>query len=71
MPFEPVLPESELRSRASQRIEGGRLPLVLATRIDAGYGEGVRCDLCDKLIARDKVEYDSPPPEAANGCTFT
>jgi hypothetical protein len=31
MPTEPVLPESELRSRALQRIEDGRLPLMLAT----------------------------------------
>jgi len=58
MPIEPVSPESELRSRVLQRIEGGRLPLMLSARIDAGYGEGVRCDLCDKPIAPDKIEYD-------------
>jgi hypothetical protein len=36
MPTEPVLPESEPRCRALQRIEDGRLPLVLSTHIDAG-----------------------------------
>jgi len=58
MPHEPVLPESELRWRALQRIEDGRLPLVLSTRIDAGYGTGVQCYLCDQPIAADKIEYD-------------
>jgi hypothetical protein len=58
MPTEPVLPESELRSRAVERIEDGRLPLVLSTTIYAGYGQDVQCDLCDQPIARDKIEYD-------------
>jgi len=57
-PTAPVLPESELRSRAIDRIEDGRLPVVLSTHIDAGYGAGDRCDLCDQAIAADKVEYD-------------
>ena len=50
MPTKPALTESELRSRVLQRIENGRLPLMLSTGIDAGYGEGVRCDLCDQPI---------------------
>jgi hypothetical protein len=58
MPTEPVLPESELRSRAVQRIEDGRLPVMLSTTIHAGYGQGIQCDLCDQPIAADKVEYD-------------
>jgi len=41
-----------------QRIEDARLPLMLSTRIDAGYGQGFRCDLCDRPIASDKIEYD-------------
>jgi hypothetical protein len=58
MPTEPVLSQSELRSRALQRIDDGRLPLVLSTHIDAGYGTGVQCYLCDQPIAADKIEYD-------------
>jgi hypothetical protein len=58
MPTESVLSESELRSRAPQRINEGRLPLVLSTRIDAGYGTGVQCYLCDQPIAADKIEYN-------------
>ena len=64
MPTEPVLPESELRSRALQRIGDGRLPVVLSTRIDAGYGTGIRCDLCDQPIASDKIEYDVADPRS-------
>jgi len=58
MPHEPVLLESELRFRVLQRLEDGRLPLMLSTRIDAGYGTGALCDVCDVPIGTDKVEYD-------------
>jgi len=58
MPTEPVLPMSELHSRVLKRIDDGRLPLALSTQIDARYGVGVRCDLCDQPIATDKIEYD-------------
>jgi hypothetical protein len=70
MPTEPLLPESELGSRALQRIEDGRLPLMLATRIDAGYGLGVPCDLCDRPIAADKIEYDVTNPDGGKRLHF-
>ena len=62
MPHEPVLPESELLSRALKRIEDGRLPLALLDHIDAGYGGGLRCDLCDQVIGADKIEYEITDP---------
>jgi len=58
MPIEPVLPESELHTRVIQRIEEGRLPLMLPTRINAGYGTGAQCDLCDQPISATRVEYE-------------
>jgi hypothetical protein len=58
MPTELVLPMNELHTRALKRIADGRLPLALSTGIDAGYGAGVQCDLCDQPIAADKAEYD-------------
>jgi hypothetical protein len=70
MPTEPVLPESELRSRVQQRIDDGRLPVVLSTHIDAGYGAGGRCDLCDQPIAADKVEYDVTAPGSGTRLHF-
>jgi len=70
MPTEPVLPESELRYRVLQRVENGRLPLMLSTHIDAGYGAGDRCDLCDQPIAADKVEYDVTDPHSGKRLHF-
>ena len=70
MPTEPVLPESELRACVLQRIEDGRLPVMLSTRIDAGYGAGDWCDLCDQLIAADKVEYDVTEPDSGKRLHF-
>jgi hypothetical protein len=63
VPTEPVLPESELRARVLQRLEDGRLPLMLSTNINAGYGDGAPCVLCDLPIAPDKVEYDVTVPQ--------
>jgi hypothetical protein len=62
VPTEPVLPESELRSRVLQRIEDGRLPVMLSNIIYAGYGQGIQCDLCGQPIAADKIEYDVTAP---------
>ena len=70
MPTEPVLSETELRSRVLQRMEDGRLPLILSTRIDAGYGAGDRCDLCDQPIVADKVEYDVTDPDSGKRLYF-
>ena len=70
MPTEPVLPESELRSRALERIEDGRLPLFLPPHIDAGYGTGVQCGLCEQPIARDKIEYVVTDPRDGRSLHF-
>ena len=70
MPTEPVLPESELRACALERIADGRLPLVLSTRIDAGYGAGLPCDLCSQPIAADKIEYDVTDPRSGKTLCF-
>jgi hypothetical protein len=70
MPTEPVLPESELRSRVLQRIEDGRLPLMLSTTIYAGYGHGVKCGLCDQPITAAKVEYDVTDPYSGKAMHF-
>ena len=58
MSSDPLLPERELRFRVLRRIRKGRLPIMLSTSIHAGYGRGDQCDLCDQLIAADKIEYD-------------
>ena len=70
MPTEPVLPEAELRSLAVERIEDGRLPLALSTRIDAGYGAGGTCVLCDQTISSEKIEYDVVDPRTKRRLSF-
>ena len=70
MPTEPVLPESELKARVLQRLEDGRLPLVMSSHIDAGYGGGYSCALCDQPIASNKVEYDVTDPRSGTRLRF-
>ena len=70
MPTEPVLPENELRLRVVQRIEDGRLRCVLSTSIDAGYGTGEQCEVCDQPITPDKVEYDVTDPHSGKRLHF-
>ena len=52
-----VLPSRVTAYWKSNVPRDGRLPVVLSTDIDAGYGTGVRCVLCDQRIAPDKIEY--------------
>jgi hypothetical protein len=70
MPTEPVLPENELRLRVLQCIEKGRLRCVMASSIDAGYGTGEQCDVCDQPIAPDKIEYDLTDPHSGESLHF-
>jgi hypothetical protein len=70
MPTDPVLPENELRLRVLQRIDDGRLRCVLSTKIDAGYGTGEQCEVCDQAIAPDKVEYDITDPHSGERLHF-
>ena len=70
MPTEPVLPVSELHGRVVQRIDDGRLPLALSAHIDAGYGAGIVCAVCDQPIAADKIEYDVTDPGSGRRLHF-
>ena len=70
MSTEPLLPERELRFRVLRRIRKGRLPIMLSTSIHAGYGRGDQCDLCDQLIASDKIECDVTDPRGGKRLHF-
>lgn len=65
MPTEAVLPESDLRSRVQQRILEGRLPLTFVTPVNAGFGVGQVCAVCDTPVTGDKVEYHVVDPRNA------
>jgi len=56
--------------RAVERIQDGRLPCVSATGIDAGYGTGILCALCDQSIVPDKIEYDVTDPKSSTRMDF-
>ena len=58
-----VLPENELLQRARQRIDEGRLPVILPSLISAGYGTGAApCAVCDLGILSDQIIYEIDDP---------
>ena len=59
MPTEAMLLEDELRLRlrVQRRIDDGRLPVALVSRMDSHGTEGVCC-VCDQPIAYENVDYD-------------
>ena len=47
-------------AQISRLIDEGRLPLVLADRVGAGYGSGSKCNGCDEPITHTQIEYEVP-----------
>jgi hypothetical protein len=58
MPNAPALGDEELRARVRQRIEQGRLPVVVSTELWAGYGTGAPCSGCTEPIAPNNIEFE-------------
>jgi len=58
MPCGPRVLDDELRASARARISDGRLPLMSAHPVIAGYGSGAACHLCGQPIERHQVEYE-------------
>lgn len=58
MPTESQLKDTALRMRVRQLIDQGRLPLMIAQRIGAGYGSGCLCAACEQPITSTQVEYE-------------
>ena len=57
-PFGPGMPFVQLREIAREGLSQGRLPVVKARHLKAGYGGfGNRCELCGRQIERAQVEY--------------
>ena len=49
----------DLRARARERVDCGRLPSRLVECVTAGYGsQGKACSLCDQAITPAQVEYE-------------
>ena len=58
MPCGPPALDDELRASARASISAGRLPLMSAHPVIAGYGSGTACRLCGQTIEPDQVEYE-------------
>ncbi len=57
------LSDGELLRRVQQRIDEGRLPVILPSLISAGYGAGTApCVVCDLAILADQVIYEIDDP---------
>jgi hypothetical protein len=64
MRTESQLHNKALRSRICQLIDEGELPAIIAKRIQAGYGSGLQCHACGRLITPEQLEYESLVPKA-------
>lgn len=58
MPCGPPVLDDQLRACARDSINEGRLPLMPAHPVIAGYGSGTLCQLCGHAIERHQVEYE-------------
>jgi hypothetical protein len=45
-------------------MERDALPVMLVTALQAGYGSGQRCAVCDYFIAQSQVEYEVAIPQS-------
>lgn len=58
MPCAPRVFNDELRESERAHISAGRLPLMSAHPVIAGYGSGTACQLCGQPIEPHQVEYE-------------
>ena len=57
----PDLSYVDLRARAREQVNSGRLPARLVKSVAAGYGSSVKaCSLCGQPITATQVEYEVP-----------
>jgi hypothetical protein len=70
MPTGSSLSNDQLLALARARLADGQLPVVISTRVDAGYGVGHACTLCNQLITRAHTEYDVRPEPAGSVLVF-
>lgn len=64
MPQGPRL-SLNLRSMAGERIRDGRLPVKFSLVVDAVYGAGASCSVCEHPIEQHRVRYEEA--DAQNG----
>lgn len=52
------LRDGALWLRVRERIKDGRLPVMIPMRVDARYGTGHICVVCDQPVTSAQVEYE-------------
>ena len=63
MPTESQLSDTALRTFIAQRLDEGRLPLVLTKTIGVGFGSGAECLACGQTITTEQIEYQAFGPK--------
>lgn len=63
MPTEAQLRDVALRAFIAQRIDEGRLPVILTKTIGVGPGSGAECIGCGQTIETEHIEYQAFGPK--------
>ena len=66
----PRLSAEQLRNCARERIADGRLPVAHPRAMNAGYGSGAICCVCDRAIEAHEVEYEVSDPRGGRPLNF-
>jgi len=70
MPQGRSLPDDSLRSMTRERIADGRLPVIFPHSIQAGYGSGAICRVCELPIEQQHIEYEVSDPRDGRPLSF-
>lgn len=63
MPTESQLRDAALRTFIEQRMNEGRLPLILTKTISVAAGSGTECAACGQTITTGQIEYQAFGPK--------
>ncbi|HTT00849.1 MAG TPA: hypothetical protein VMG11_02075 [Steroidobacteraceae bacterium] len=55
---------------ARKRIADGRLPVIFPNSIEASYGSGKTCRLCEQTIQSQHIEYQAKNPLNGHPLSF-
>jgi len=69
MPYGSPAFKDSLRLIARTLMSEGRLPMALSAVVDAGYGSGAVCRLCEQPIDQYHIEYEVT--DARDGSTLS
>lgn len=70
MPRGCPMSDDDLRLIARAGIDDGRFPMTISHCVQARYGSGIRCHLCERPIERHHIEYDVSDPRDGHSLPF-